>query len=143
MPSRFHQGTFLMKHPEKYVGNKAPYFRSGWEWSVMSTFDSHLSILHWSSESLEIPYYDPLMQKMRKYIPDFLIEYIDSSGVKHVELIEVKPASQTGQKKTRSKKNQEQIIINTAKWESARDYCSKNGIGFRILTENEIFGKKK
>jgi hypothetical protein len=70
--------------------------------------------------------------------------YVDANGNKHAEIIEIKPAMQTGQRKTKSAINNAQIIKNHAKWNSCLAYCAKNGLQFRLLTENEIFkaGKK-
>jgi hypothetical protein len=34
-----------------------------------------------------------------------------------------------------------QAVINAAKWEAARAWCKSQGLGFRIITENEIFNK--
>ena len=32
-------------------------------------------------------------------------------------------------------------IINEAKWKSARYWCKKKGIQFRVITENDIYNK--
>ena len=32
-------------------------------------------------------------------------------------------------------------IKNKAKWSAARAWCAKQGLGFRVITENEIFNK--
>jgi hypothetical protein len=142
MANKFYQGIFTPKNPHKYVGKKAPIFRSGWEKNVMDFFDQHPSVVQWASESIQIPYHDPLTGKHKMYIPDFFIIYLDSKGDKHAEIIEVKPSSQTGQKKTKSAINNCHIARNTAKFSAAMAYCEHNGISFRVLTELEIFGKR-
>jgi hypothetical protein len=74
------------------------------------------------------------------YVPDFFIEYVDKLGKTHIELIEIKPASQTLLEKTgKNKYNQQQFIKNQAKWEQARIWCRLNGITFRVVNENDIF----
>jgi hypothetical protein len=142
MAMKFHQGYYEVKNKEKYAGSHLPYYRSGWELQVMIFFDNHPNILQWSSESIAIPYFDPLTNKERKYIPDFFIVYLDVEEKKHSMLIEVKPSTQTGQKKTRSAVNKAHIARNHAKWTEAVAFCKHNEIEFKILTENEIFGKK-
>ncbi len=58
-------------------------------------------------------------------------------------LIEVKPYLQTIEPKP--KKNKKTMlfetttwITNNAKWSAAREWCSKNNIEFKILTEKHI-----
>lgn len=110
----------------------------------MKFFDEHPSVTNWSSESIAIPYKCPFTKKSRKYIPDFFVVYQDQSGTKKAEIIEVKPFKQTGQKKSKSPKDQAAAILNHAKWQACGEYCAKQGIGFRLLTEFDIFkGNKK
>jgi hypothetical protein len=141
--NRFHKSLYEIKHKEKYIGRTMPICRSSWERTMCIFFDNHPSVLYWASESISIPYYDPLTGKQKRYFPDFFIIYVDAALSKHAELIEVKPSTQTGQKKTKSKVNQAQILRNHAKWASALSYCAKNNISFRIVTELEMFGKLK
>ena len=139
------KGIYQIKNKEKYIGQRAPVYRSSWESTFMLFLDNHTSILQWASESIAIPYRDPLSGKIKRYFPDFFIIYLDAAGEKHAEIIEIKPTNQTGQKKTKSRVNQAQIIKNHAKWESALQYCEKNGCKFRLVTEETLFhntGKK-
>ncbi len=139
------RGIYQIKNKQKYVGVRAPIFRSGWEHTFMLFLDNNVNIINWASESIAIPYKDPLTGKQKRYFPDFFIVYVDAQGNRHAELVEIKPSSQTGQRKTKSAINNAQIIKNHAKWASALTYCAKNGMSFRILTELEIFktGTKK
>ena len=74
------------------------------------------------------------------YVPDFFIAYGDKTGKQRVELIEVKPASQTLREKVgRSRHNQAHYVLNQAKWTAARAWCKQKGIFFRIITEGDIF----
>jgi len=145
MPN-FARGKFYPKNPQKYVGNKVPTYRSSWEMSFMGFCDQNPHIVQWASESIKIPYLDPIDGRRRKYIPDFLIQYHDKNGKAHTELIEIKPKKQTTLKEAgRSKKAQEAVILNEAKWKSAVAFCDRMGIIFRILTEDDLFlnGKKR
>ena len=91
MSLKFAQGKFQITHPEKYVGNKIPVYRSSWEWSFMRFCDTNESIIEWASEPLRIPYRCPLTNRVTSYVPDFLIKYVDKTNRIHVELIEIKP----------------------------------------------------
>jgi len=144
--SRFAQGKFNLKNPDKYIGNRTPTYRSGWEFTFMKFCDEHPSVAKWASESIKIPYRNPLSGKQTIYVPDFFIVYSDRKGKQRVELIEVKPKNQTLKEKVgRNRANQAHWIVNQAKWEAARAYCKQNGIYFRIVTEDDIFhnGRRK
>src|SRR5271167_3667971 len=99
--SKFNQGFYVPKNPDKFIGKKLPFARSGWENTCMQFFDNHSSVKFWSSESITIPYHDPITGKNRNYIPDFLVVYESVDGQRQVEMIEVKPAKETGIKKVK------------------------------------------
>ena len=142
--SRFAQGKFKPKNPDKYMGNKTPTYRSSWEFAFMKFCDEHPSVTQWASEAVQIPYRNPLSGKQTIYVPDFFIAYADAKGRSHVELIEVKPANQAIKEKTgRSKQNQAHWVVNQAKWEAARAWCKQKKIHFRIVTEADIFHQGK
>jgi hypothetical protein len=141
--SKFAKGLYEVKNKEKYIGQHSPTYRSSWENSFMLFLDNHTSVLQWASEPISIGYRDPLSGKTKRYFPDFLMIYLDAQGNKHAEIIEIKPSTQTGQKKTKSAVNNAQILKNQAKWSACMAYCEKNGLQFRILTEIELFGLTK
>jgi len=137
---KFAQGKFTMKNPQKYVGTKTPMARSSWEFVFMRMLDEHAGVENWASESIQIPYRDPLTGRHTIYVPDFLIVYVDKNKKKHAELIEVKPASQTIKENVgKSLYNQEQYVKNLAKWEAATAWCKQKGIKFRVVNEGDIF----
>lgn len=88
--------------------------------------DRSNAVTLWSSESVEIPYYDPTTHKWRTYYPDFFITYVDVVGNIVNKIVEIKPASQRAWK------------INKAKWEAAKEYCRQHKYEFQVLTEKEI-----
>ena len=138
--SRYAQGKFNPKNPEKYIGGKVPTYRSGWEFQFMKFCDENPNVTNWASEAIRIPYRNPLTGKHTIYVPDFFIAYADKTGKQFVELIEVKPYNQTSLKEAgRSKHNQLHAVVNQAKFEAANAYCKQNGIKFRIVTERDIF----
>ena len=144
---KFAQGKFEMKNPGKYVGKKTPLARSSWEFVFMRMLDEHPGVQNWASESIQIPYRDPLSGRSTIYVPDFFIVYVDKNGAKHAEVVEVKPASQTFREQVgKSAYNQEQYVKNLAKWEAANKWCQQQGVRFRIVNESDIFhqgGKKR
>lgn len=138
--AKFARGKFTMSNPEKYVGTKSPIYRSSWEWSFMRFCDTNPSIQKWASEAINIPYRDPLTGRQTIYVPDFFIQYVDKTGRMLVELIEVKPASQTILERVgKNKYNQAQFVKNQAKWAAANAWCKQQGIKFRIINENDLF----
>lgn len=144
---RFAQGRFEMKNPEKYVGKKTPLARSSWEFVFMRMLDEHPGVQNWASESIQIPYRDPLTGKSTIYVPDFFVVYVDKNGSKHAEVVEVKPANQTILEKVgKSAGRQAEYVKNMAKWEAANAWCKQQGIKFRVVNEGDIFhqgGKRK
>lgn len=137
---RFAKGKFIPAHPEKYIGKKNPTYRSSWEWAFMRFCDNNKSVEKWACEAISIPYRDPLTGRQTIYVPDFFIQYTDKKGVTQVELIEIKPESQTLLEKVgKNKFNQAQFIKNKAKWDTAYAWCKKQGIKFRVVTERDIF----
>lgn len=138
--SRFAQGKFTLKNPEKYAGNRTPTYRSSWEFAFMRFCDEHPAISQWASEAVKIPYRNPLSGKYTIYVPDFFIVYNDRDGKQRAEVVEVKPANQTLKEKVgKSRTNQAHWIVNQAKWEAANAWCKQQGIKFRIVNENDIF----
>jgi hypothetical protein len=138
--AKFAQGRFEMKNPSKYVGTKTPLARSSWEFVFMRMLDEHQGVEKWASESIQIPYRDPLTGKYTIYVPDFFITYVDKNGAKHAEVVEVKPASQTLLANVgKSVYNQQQYVKNLAKWEAATKWCKQQGIKFRVVNEEHIF----
>ena len=138
--AKFAQGRFEMKNPAKYVGKKTPLARSSWEFVFMRMLDEHPGVESWASESIQIPYRSPLTGKYTIYVPDFFIVYKSKDGKKHAEVIEVKPKNQTMRENVgKSRYNQEQYILNMAKWEAATSWCKQQRIRFRVVNEEDIF----
>lgn len=138
--SKYAQGKFQLKNPQKYVGNKTPTYRSSWEHIFMQMCDNNPAIIQWASEAVHINYRNPLTGKNTIYVPDFLITYVDAGGKNHAEIIEVKPNKETSlQEAGRSPRAQAAAILNMAKWAAARQWCAAHGLTFRVVTENELF----
>jgi hypothetical protein len=137
---RFAKGQYKLKNPDKYIGAGAPTYRSSWELAVMRMCDNNPSIQQWASESIKIPYRDPLTGKQTVYVPDFLVVFIDKNMNKHAELWEIKPANQQIKEKVgKNPYNQAQYVKNMAKWQVATQWAKSKGLKFRVLNETDIF----
>lgn len=140
MASKFHQGIFVPKNADKYVGNKNPRYRSSWELVFMQFCDSHPSVQQWASEAVQIPYQNPITGKHTIYVPDFFITYIDKSGQTFAEMVEIKPRGQSLIESKRASANNRAIVaVNHAKWHAAAKWCKRAGIQFRVINEGDIF----
>jgi hypothetical protein len=145
MAMKFSQGIYAIKNPDKYIGLGNPRYRSSWELSVMRMCDENDSIEQWASESIKIPYRDPLTGKPTIYVPDFFVVFTDNKKNKRAELWEIKPMNQTMKENVgKNVYNQAQYVRNTVKWAAAKNWCKNQGITFRIITERDLFhsGKK-
>lgn len=140
MSLKFAKGLFKLKNPEKYIGINTPVYRSSWEFSIMEMCDKNPAIVQWASESIKIPYRDPLTGKNTVYVPDFLVVFVDKNKKQHAEIWEVKPAKQAfAESVGKNVYDQASFIRNKAKWEVAGQWAKKAGLKFRIITENDIF----
>ena len=140
--SKYSQGYFIPKHPEKLIGNATPFARSSWELLMMSFLDNHPYVIQWASESIRIPYRNPLTGQRTEYVPDFLVFYQDKNGKKKTELIEIKPKREALAENAKSRRDKAFLMVNTAKFAAALIFCKKHGIEFRILNEDNLFRQK-
>jgi hypothetical protein len=142
---KFAQGIYTVLHPEKYVGRNTPRYRSGWEHTFMRFCDTNDNIIQWASESISIPYRHPLTGKMTNYVPDFLVVYKNRGNTVKAELIEIKPKSQSVINERAKERDRAIVAVNYAKWDAATKWCQRQGLTFRVITEDDMFrnGSKK
>jgi TnsA endonuclease N terminal len=139
MARKYIQGIYEVKNPQKYAGHGRPKYRSGWEQAFMRFCDTNDYILQWASESISIPYRNPITGKNTHYIPDFLIMYQNKSGQTIAELIEIKPKNQSILEGKMSPRQRAVVAVNYAKWDAAHKWAKRNGLVFRVITEDQIF----
>jgi hypothetical protein len=137
--SKWAQGPYTIINPEKYVGNGTPRYRSGWEHAFMRFLDNNDHVLQWASESVRIPYRNPLTGKQTMYVPDFLITYRNRDNTVRAELIEIKPKKQSIVESKASSRDRAVVAINYAKWDAATKWARRNGLHFRVITEDDMF----
>lgn len=111
----------------------------------MRRCDTEKNIVQWSSETMVIPYWSRADNRMRRYFVDFIIKVREKSGELKTWLVEVKPKSQTvppvhskGKKKKTILTEEYTWMVNNDKWNAAKAFADKNGMGFMILTEDSI-----
>ena len=147
------QGEYKPLNSLKYKGKYPIIYRSSWELRLCKFFDQNDNVIKWSSESVIVPYYNPITQRQHRYFPDFTVEYYDKEGTLIKEMIEVKPEKDAaiaegrkappnrGKKQsTRSYMSQMATHVrNTAKWDAAKVTAAKLGYRFRVITEKDLF----
>ena len=101
--------------------------------------DTNDNILQWVSESIAIPYRHPLTGKMTNYVPDFLVTYRTKNNTMRAELIEIKPKKQSVIESKASARDRAIVAVNYAKWDAATKWCRRQGLTFRVITEDQIF----
>ena len=137
--SKFAQGPYTVKNAAKYVGKGVPRYRSGWELAFMRFLDNNDHVMQWASESIQIPYRNPITGKQSIYVPDFLITYRTRQNTLIAEVVEIKPKKQSVIESKMSDRDRMVVAINYAKWDSATKWCNRNGLKFRVINENDMF----
>lgn len=143
------QGRYSPINPQKYDGDPTNIiYRSSWERRIMVHLDTNPNVVSWQSEEFFIPYRDPASNKVRRYFPDFLVKTKNPAGQIITTLLEIKPKNQTRPPeppKNKSRRFIKEVMTwgtNNAKWEAAQSFCEMRGWTFKIITEDDIFGKK-
>jgi len=137
--SKFAQGPYTVKNATKYVGKGTPRYRSGWEHAFMRFLDNNDHVVNWASESLSIPYRNPVTGKQSLYVPDFLITYRNKNNQLIAELVEIKPKKQSVIESKMSAREGAVVAVNYAKWDAATKWARRNGLTFRVITEDDMF----
>ena len=137
--SRWANGTYVLKNPAKYVGKGTPRYRSGWEHAFFRFCDNNDAVLEWASESIVIPYRNPVTGKQSIYVPDILMTYRTRNNQVRAELIEIKPKKQSVIEEKMSSRDRAVVAVNYAKWHAATLWAKKNGLLFRVITEQDMF----
>ena len=137
--SKFAQGPYTIKNASKYVGKGTPRYRSGWEHAFMRFLDNNEHVVNWASESITIPYRNPVTGKQSLYVPDFLITYRNKNNQLIAELVEIKPKKQSVIESKMSAREGAVVAVNYAKWAAATKWARRNGLTFRVLTEDDMF----
>lgn len=140
---KFRQGMFKPKNATKYVGRGTPVYRSGWELKFFRWCDDNPKVVEWASESIIIPYVNPMDGKAHRYFTDGVIALNDNGIIKKF-VVEIKPSTQVQKPVTGKKKHSTMVyesaryVQNQAKWTAAKKWCEQRNYSFLILTEKEL-----
>ena len=137
--AKWAQGLYTIANPAKYIGKGQPRYRSGWEHAFMRFCDTNEHVLQWASESINIPYRNPLTGKQTIYVPDFLVVYRTKGNTVKAEVIEIKPSGQSAITENQNGKERAIVAVNYAKWDAATKWCQRQGLTFRVITEKDMF----
>ena len=142
---KYKQGIYKPKNVKKYAGKNHPRYLSSWELKFFRWCDDNIHVVEWSSESVHIPYINPLTGRVHKYMVDNCI-VIERNGVKTKYLVEIKPYKQTlkpskhgNKKKSTLLYESVEYVRNQAKWAAAKKWCEKKNFLFKIITEKDLF----
>lgn len=111
--------------------------------------DCNPNVLSWGSESVIVPYPNPLTKKTSRYFVDFNLVLRDpKTNQTKTFLVEIKPHSQTlpptqQTKNTKAlQRRQAEYAKNQAKWQAATAYANSKGQTFTVITEKQLFPQK-
>lgn len=140
-----YSGKFSLKNTNKYLGDPTNiWYRSLWERRVMVHLDENPNVIGWSNEEIVIPYLSPVDNRWHRYFPDFYVKVQNKQGLIESMILEVKPKSQAGPPKVKSKVTRQYIKevttwgINEAKWKAAEEYCKDRSWKFSLITEDQL-----
>jgi hypothetical protein len=140
---KWRQGLYKPANKGKYIGDPDRIvYRSKWELDFMRFLDHSKSVKKWASEEIAILYLSPADGNPHRYFPDFYAE-MELQGHYKRFLIEIKPLADCFPPKALTQKALPKALraaVNQAKWAAAREFCAKEGIEFKVLTERELFG---
>lgn len=139
---RSYKGKYTIENPDKYVGDKSNIiWRSTWERTAFKWCDRNDNIIKWNSEEIVVKYISPVDNKLHRYYVDLFVEFKNGKRL----LIEIKPSSQVFQPVLTKGKHQKTILyehqtfmVNSAKWNSAREYAKTINAEFVIFDETVI-----
>jgi hypothetical protein len=118
--STWTQGGYI----ESKKAGKTIFCRSSWELKFVQTIEEDETAISLQIEPFSVPY--RLNGDARRYVPDFLVTYVDGRKV----LIEIKPECYLAAQ------------INVAKFAAAKEYCALNGLEFEVWTQEDLGIKK-
>jgi hypothetical protein len=141
--SRFKQGLFQIQNKDKYKGTTPIIYRSSYELKFMRWADANPNVVQWGSESIIIPYHNPLTGRVHRYFVDFNITIKQNDSTLKKFLVEIKPDIQTRPPiaKRHCKgllRKQAEYVKNKAKWIAAEAFAKKHNSEFHVITEKHL-----
>ena len=166
--AKSNQGYYKIKNIDKYVGGDPELiiYRSSWEFAFCKYLDMSPSVIRWSSEPIQIPYYDrvskleecaklglnpndPRNWEVKNYNTDFWFQIDKGDGESEKIFVEIKPSYKLKKPvpplKDASLKTQrifnnaaKEYLINEAKFAALKEWAEKNGAKFYVFTEHTL-----
>ena len=143
--NKYFQGIYTPINSTKYQGNTNPAYRSSLERKFFYYFDTSPNVVAWASESIIVPYFNNVDNKIHKYYVDLIAAIKDKDGKVQKYLIELKPYIQTLPPIKSDKKKTGTVLYenlmyhqNQCKWKAASEYAAKKDMKFIILTERDL-----
>jgi hypothetical protein len=145
LKSGFKQSYFQPTNIQKYVGEFPIICRSSWEKKFAIFCDTNPAIIKWSSEPIEVKYYNILDKKMHKYYPDYFI-IVKRGDIEEKCLVEIKPSSQLKKPEVPKKLTEKAVtnfkhayntyVKNLCKIEALEKFAIDRAMKVLIITEN-------
>ena len=110
----------------------------------MRRIDANPNIISWGSESVVVPYQNPLTGRISRYFIDFNVTIRDKEGSLKKFLIEIKPHSQTLPPSSKIRnpktlmKQRAEYVKNQAKWKAAQEFAATKNSSFVVITEKHL-----
>lgn len=144
---QFKSGIYTPIYPQKCIDEKQKFvYRSSYELNFFKFCDTCPKVVRWGAETTVIPYLCKTDGKMHRYYVDNKVIFLDKNNRYITYLIEIKPFNQTIPPKPSKRKKRQtvlyenfQYIKNTSKWNSAEQYCKKNGYVWCRVTERGYY----
>lgn len=149
--SGYRQGYFRPINPNKYVGDTSKIiYRSSWEKKFMVFCDVNEKVVAWNSESIQVPYLNPIENAVRTYNLDFYFKVREEDGTYKDYIAEIKPAkklekpilptTRLTEKRVEAHTYQmKEYIINMHKFQAAQQWATERGWEFMLITEKFLF----
>jgi hypothetical protein len=147
----YRQGYFKAVNPQKYIGDPGKIiFRSAWEKRFATYCDVNEKVVAWSSESVQVPYHNPVDHTQKIYNLDFYLKVRQPDGTDKHFIAEVKPAKKLvkpvlpATRLTEKRVNahilqMKEYAVNMYKFQAAKEWAEARGWEFIIVTENFLF----
>lgn len=138
----------ILKHPEKYTGERPIQMRSGWESKfVLKYLDINENIIEWKSE-VPIQYVCGTDGRKHRYFVDFVFKAKTKDGHIKEFLAEIKPAKECSPPEIPTRKTAayykrvQTYVKNQSKWKAAQQLCEQGNMNgrdmvFTVITERD------
>ena len=142
------RGKYYLSHPEKNLKDaKYILFKSKLEALFIKFLDMSPEVVKWDYENPmnTIPYFDPVQQRQRHYIVDFVM-WVKQGPVLQEIWVEIKSSGETvppkkGRNTIQYNESVRTYATNMAKWQMAAKICAAKGKIFRVITEKDLIKK--